>query len=442
MRKSLIAVTLTITAILATTTVAGAQSSTSGVRGASEIGVTSSEIRIGVVADVDSPLAPGLFQSVVEGVRAAAKYINSSAGGGGVAGRRLVVDFIDSKLNPNSSRNAVITACSQDFAMVGTAAVFLTNFDDAVNCVDQSGTATGLPDFAAVVSPTEGCAAVSFPVNPPAILCDTLTKTPQTYQVNQGPFTYLAKANKSGLHGAMVYANSTKASAMLGQTLIQGPQKAGIKADASVGVAGNAQQTDYTPIVQSMKENGSNFGYPVTSSSGAVQMMSEASLQGLDNSKIVWACTTACYDKTVQSNAQMTNGVYVPMTFLPFADASANKTLAAFLKYMGPDKATGFAVYGWTATLAFAEAARAAVAKSGKDGLTRAALLDGAKTLTAFNAGGMMVTTDIAHKVQTSCFALVQLQNAKWKRIYPKKAGTFDCKSANHVVFQANYMNG
>ena len=33
----------------------------------------------------------------------AAKYLNSQAGGGGVAGRELVVDFIDSKLNPTTS---------------------------------------------------------------------------------------------------------------------------------------------------------------------------------------------------------------------------------------------------------------------------------------------------------------------------------------------------
>ena len=43
--------------------------------------------------------------------RAGAKYLNSKAGGGGVAGRKLVVDFIDSKLNPNEARNGVITAC-------------------------------------------------------------------------------------------------------------------------------------------------------------------------------------------------------------------------------------------------------------------------------------------------------------------------------------------
>src|SRR5438034_6332732 len=86
---------------------------------ATEVGVTAKEIHIAVGADVDNPFAPGLFKGAVDGVKGAAKYINSKAGGGGIAGRKLVVDFIDSHLNANDSRNAVITACTDDYAMVG-----------------------------------------------------------------------------------------------------------------------------------------------------------------------------------------------------------------------------------------------------------------------------------------------------------------------------------
>jgi hypothetical protein len=406
-----------------------------------EIGVTSSEIRIGVVADVDSPLSPGLFQGVVDGVRGAAKFINSKAGGGGIAGRKVVVDFLDSKLNPTTSRNAVITACSQDFALVGTAAIFLTNFDDALNCKDAAGAATGIPDFGAVTGATEGCSAISYPVNPPNVFCDTITKTPQTYQTNQGLFTFLKKQHKQPLHGALVYSNDTKAGAIAGQVLVEGPLHAGVKADQELGISNRATQSEYTPIVQKMKADGSNFAYSVVSSSGAVALRSEAQLQGLDNPDLVWTCTSACYDATVLDNASIMNSTYVYMTFLPFAETKANPMLANFAKFVGPDKISGFAVYGWTSTLAFAQAARAATKTSGTDSLTRSALLEGAKTLTAFNAGGMLGTTDIAHKVQTPCTAIVQLQGRKWKRIYPAKQGTFDCKTTNHIEFPANFAN-
>ena len=68
-------------------------------------------------------------------------------GGGGIGGRKLVLDFIDSHLNPNDARNGFITACENDFAMVGNATFLIGSFDDAVNCKDKAGQATGLPDM-------------------------------------------------------------------------------------------------------------------------------------------------------------------------------------------------------------------------------------------------------------------------------------------------------
>ena len=48
--------------------------------------------------------------------KGAADYLNSKAGGGGLAGRKVVVDFYDSKLNPNETTNAEIQACENDVA--------------------------------------------------------------------------------------------------------------------------------------------------------------------------------------------------------------------------------------------------------------------------------------------------------------------------------------
>ena len=70
---------------------------------ATEVGVTPTEIHIAVVADVDNSIAPNLFAGSRDAVEGYAKYINKT---GGIAGRKLVVDFYDSKLNPNETRNA------------------------------------------------------------------------------------------------------------------------------------------------------------------------------------------------------------------------------------------------------------------------------------------------------------------------------------------------
>ena len=56
-----------------------------------------------------------LITGARDAVQGFAKYINSKAGGGGLAGRKVVVDFIDSKLNGDETRNAIIKACQNAF---------------------------------------------------------------------------------------------------------------------------------------------------------------------------------------------------------------------------------------------------------------------------------------------------------------------------------------
>src|SRR3954452_5898407 len=141
---------------------------------ATEDGVTASEIHIGVVADVDNPFAPGLFKGAVDGVKAGAAFLNSKDGGGGLAGRKVVVDFYDSHLNGNESRNATIQGCQNDYALVGTSALFLTQVDDIVNCADQAGQAVGIPDVSAVTTGVpESYSPMAFPAYGTAILCNT-----------------------------------------------------------------------------------------------------------------------------------------------------------------------------------------------------------------------------------------------------------------------------
>ena len=134
---------------------------------------------------------PGVLQGIVDGVKGWGKYVNAN---GGIAGRKVQVDFIDSKLNPNDARNAIIKACGEDFALVGTGALLLQTPDDEISCPDATGKAIGIPDIAALVTNmAEACAPNAFPIVPNSVDCSTANSSPQTYRANNGDSKYLVK---------------------------------------------------------------------------------------------------------------------------------------------------------------------------------------------------------------------------------------------------------
>ncbi|HEX7094987.1 MAG TPA: hypothetical protein VF183_03835, partial [Acidimicrobiales bacterium] len=89
---------------------------------ATEVGVTEDEITVFVMADVGSPLAPGLFQGSIDAVKAWADHVNEQ---GGVGCRKVVVREWDSKVSPDDTTNGTIDACQNAFAMIGTTSLFV-----------------------------------------------------------------------------------------------------------------------------------------------------------------------------------------------------------------------------------------------------------------------------------------------------------------------------
>jgi Periplasmic binding protein len=438
-RLSVIALVVMIVAGVVATGVTTAGAQAKEANKATDVGVTPTEIRIAVIADVDNPFAPGLFQSSVDAVNGAAKYINSQ---GGIAGRQVKVDFIDSHLNATESRNAVITACQQDFALVGTAALFLSNVDDAVNCKDINGQATGLPDLAGIVTGIpETCSPVTYAPTGPQLLCATKDQHPQTYQGNQGDTTYYKKKFGKDIHGAFVLPNDTQ-DANRGDAVQEAiALQNGLKADQSPTKSGRDPQSAYTPIVQQMKTDNSNWGWSGLADSNVIEFRSEAQLQGLTDPKIIWGCTTACYSGSFLKNGGASvDKTYIPMAFLPFDETKYNQGLADYVKYTGKDKIAGLGVYSWAAGIELQQALNTVVKAQGVNGVTRANLLGALKNMTSFDANGFIGKSNVGGKVTSSCFVLEQVQNGKFVRVWPTKKGTFDCKPSNHVTVKADLI--
>jgi ABC-type branched-subunit amino acid transport system substrate-binding protein len=417
--------------------IAAAQSGSKESLEATDVGITDKEIRIAVIADVDNPFQAGLFKGPADSVAAWGKWINKN---GGLAGRKVVVDFIDSKLNADETRNAIITACAQDFAIVGTAALFVNNADDLVGCKDAAGTATGIPDFPVVTTePVHQCSPVSHPVNPPTLDCASIDQNPQTYRAAIGSTFYYLKKYKD-LHGAFLYPSDLRAAKDSQVPAFSAQEQAGIAIDVEEDVSARAPQSAYTPIVQQMKDKSSTYARSGLGSASTVSFRKEAKLQGLNSVK-VWDCTVQCYNGSLleQGGADM-EGQYVSMNFVPFEESRSNKMVANYLKSVGKANADGFGAQAWAAATYFRDAVNAVVKSGGNNALTRERVLEAADGINGFTAEGMVGKTDVGRRVPSACFALLQVKDGKFVRVFPTKKATFNCDAKNLVTLKLDLL--
>jgi hypothetical protein len=434
-----LAVTLVVSAgtLAASAVTAGAQSSSGDKPTATDVGITATEIHVAVIADVDNPIVPNLFKGSKDAVEGAAKFLNSKAGGGGLAGRKVVVDFYDSKLNANATTNAEIQACENDVAAVGTSAVSLSSVDEMRNCKDSTGAVTGLPDIPFVSTAlVQQCSDQSFPMAPPQVICSTATEHPQTFQPNVGRAYYYNKTYGKDLHGVYIFANDSKSAR--DSSFASGIGQLRVKcctSDEDFDISGFAPQSSYTSAIQAMKNDGSNYGQ-ATQGSQQILLRKEATLQGLTGVK-VWDCTTGCYSTSfLKDGGSDVDGQYVDTLYLPFlskAEQNANPMLKNFVKYTGKDKADGFGVYAWSAMIAFRDAVNNIVKADGVNGVTRTSIFAALNKIHEFNANGMFGTIDLAGRKTSPCHVLMQVTKGDFKRVFPAKVGTFDCAPKNVV---------
>jgi ABC-type branched-subunit amino acid transport system substrate-binding protein len=424
------AIAVAAIALTTGTTAAGAQSAKPEAR---DVGITDTQVRLAVIADVDNSLAPGVFKASIDAMRAWAKVVNKD---GGVAGRKVVIDFIDSKLNPNETRNAIIKACANDFAMVGGEALFMNNVDDMVACENQAGQAIGIPDMPGLaLDPAQSCSPVSYPIIGYGPYCTTKNDNPQTYLAAQGDARWYLSKNKD-LHGVwMVPADlkSTKNSLLPSYNAMVdlGIQKDG---EGFYDTFQTDPESALTPIIQVIKDNNSTFAY--SGSDKMASLRKEATLQGVTSVK-VWGCTQACYSKPfLESGGADVEGTYSVITTLPFyTEYQRNPTLKKLVAAVGGiDKVDSNAVASWLAALLFQNATEKAVAAGGT--YDRKALFDALQQETEYDAAGIMGPTNVAEHLQPTCIVMTQVQDGKLVRAYPKKPGTFDCSPKNVVEIQ------
>jgi hypothetical protein len=230
--------------------------------------------------------------------------------------------------------------------------LFLNDVQPMTSCPDKAAAATGLPDVPLVqTEEAHQCSPVSYPVLANQLVCSTKDQHPQTYFVKSGQVLYFLRHFKN-LHGVYLIPSDLRSTVNATTPLARGEQQLGVKSDGEVKISGLATQSDYTPIAQTMKQRESTYAESISDYKSSVFLRREAKIQGVTSVK-VWGCALQCYDaKFLSEGGTDVEGHYTALFFIPFEEASRNKSVAAYLKNVGgKGNADGFGAQAWTAGL-------------------------------------------------------------------------------------------
>jgi hypothetical protein len=390
--------------------------------------VSATEITVTVMADVGSPLAPGLFQGNVDALNAFADYVNAN---GGIACRDLVVKTWDSKLTPEESKNGLIDACAGSVAMVGGNSLFNPDPSPMSNCADMAGQATGLPNVAALANDTnELCAPTTYVMQAVTETCPIVQGSPRPIKAIVAPTRYYVE-NFPDLHGLFMVPGDLPTTVQSATPQIAAGAEVGITWDGTPKVSGRDEQPAYTPRIQAAKAAGSTYIYNGSNDRAMISMRKEAAAQGLDSVQ-VWACSLACYTRAMLEGGPDIEGTYVWMQFLPFEEADTNEELQAYVDSVGADKVDSFGAQAWQAAVAFKTVVDNIVERDGPNAVTRAAILEELEGLEDFDANGWAGAKSL--RGVSDCWMLMQIQGGAFERVFPEERGTLSCDPENVIT--------
>ncbi len=396
---------------------------------ASDVGVSATEINIGVIADIDTPVAPGLSQAIHDAAEAWATNVNAN---GGIAGRQIVLTKYDSKLNPDEAVNAIIDACQNEFALVGAAMFTLLNPAPLIECADINGDPTGLPDFASLsVSPGQGASPTSFPafVNGRVFTSDEDEPTfiqslagfnyAETLIGDATPKVLVIEPGAPGIRPAAVAISE-------GLVAARGYETAGV-----VTYLDSATQAEAVPIINTIREEGVNIVYGISFS--VAKVMAEARVQGLDMESVAWLCTAQCFSPFyAQAFGEGSDGLIVGLNTTPWTDLE-QPSVAEYMSSVDIEQVSSNGITTYAAGRAFEELMATIVDQHGVNGVTRANVLDLLRSKPEVSAGGLLGPGSVLGE-NSQCSVSVQLTDGEFVRVDPTDVGGFTCDPSELVT--------
>ena len=399
---------------------------------ATDIGITSDTITVLVMADVGSPLAPGLFQGSIDGVKAWANHVNAE---GGLACRQIEVIEHDSAINPTETTNGFLVACEEAFALVGTTALFALDTTDLQSCPDAQSNEIGVPDFAYITTePPHQCSVVTFATSRPNSECPYAGTGDRAVQSQVGHVQYLLENVSANLNGVYLIPSDLPSTIATSMPQVRSFQEIGVVIDGEPGVSGFTTQSEYGAYIQIMRDNNSNFAYSGSDDQSMIKWRSEAEAQGLDVDSVIWMCQLACYTPSFLEAGDVVENTYIWIWFLPFDETDTNQELADFMEAINDPFPPAWAAGSWADGVLFEQVVNGIVAESGPNAITRQAVLEGARNLTSFDVNGWWSPADYSTTENIMpCFMLMQVQNNEFVRVHPAERGELDCNADNVV---------
>jgi ABC-type branched-subunit amino acid transport system substrate-binding protein len=386
----------------AETTSTSTSTTTTTVPAPTEPGITATQVRLTVVAD---------DQATLDGASAWASALNRR---GGIAGRKVRLDLLTTDGTPEGYDAAVATACQRSFAMVATHSRHDANVDP-LSC--------GIPDLPVETTSTDHAEHAS-----------TYAAFPRRAGVaSVGPYHWLrTELDDCCAQYVLVPADGPDRAPT--ETAIDAAAAAGFDTVATPDVALDAPSTEYDALAQDLVASGATFAASGLGPDSTLELRRAAVRAGA-NDVAAWYCDDRCYDPTFSVNADA-EGQYSAIETVPFGDRRDVAELRAYLRATArnEDPFTYAGLRAYVAGVLFEEAAAAALAEHGDDGLTRARLLESLASIDAFTGRGLVGATDVGGRTPNGCYALLQVESGRFARVSPAERGSLDCGADNLVV--------
>lgn len=384
--------------------------------GATDQGVTDSEIVIGYGDDAGFPVSPGLSHETSDAIAAMIDWCNEQ---GGINGRRLVGNYYDAKIT--DVVNAMTAACGEVFMLVGEAWALDSGQEETrLGCgLPAVPTYSVSPEFAnaplvylAVPNPAD-----IYPAGHAAVLAEMFPEEVKNASVMFGNFAATIDTKDKVL----------QAFTQFGWEFLDCPIEYNILGEP-----------DWKPLVQRLKDCGAQIIYYSGQPYPNMQNMLDDAAQ-LDY-RPIWLVDVNAYLESFANWNATGNGdnVYLRTSFTPFEQAADNPATQQYLDIVtehGGD-VSQLAEQSTSSFLLWASAAKACGAE-----LTRECVLDELSQVTSWTGGGLHQETNPGGNLPPECFMILKLDGTSWVQAHPEELGEFVCNPDGSVELSGRVVD-